>query len=66
MDWNTILWSAIAFATGYATVMAAGPGGVYFSWPAVVSGLTALAGYHVGKGQDKGGVVNAAQKAIGA
>ena len=63
---DTVIWSAVAFATAYGGVMATGsPTGV-FSWSALVAGLTALSAYHFGRGQQVGGVVNAAQKAIDA
>lgn len=64
MDWNTVYWSALSFAIAYVGVMLSAPAGVYFTFPALYAGLIALGGYHVGKGQDKGGVVDAARRKL--
>jgi hypothetical protein len=57
MDWSTIFWTFAAFASAYSVTMAGLPPSTgYFSWAAVSAGFAALISYHVGKGQQQGGM----------
>ena len=66
MSGNTIFWTFIAFASGYSVTMAGSQPTtgtiVYFSWAAVSAGLAALINYHIGKGQQPGGMFNVTPK----
>jgi hypothetical protein len=60
----TLIWSVVVGIGAYAACMATGHHPAYFDWSCVASGFSALTAYHIGKGQEVGGLVEAARSVI--